>query len=1203
MEPIPMKRTFFRVILCSAVALLVLTTLLNADEIKNTGLVQSIGSEYQTMPKRVDTSRNGGEDRVLNEQVVKRAMAKARGILRPHDELPIYRELKEQVRAPYKAEMKRFKAQIKEQFSGSDWTVEELMRVRGDHAREFAAKVESHCREAMDDGRFHEAFLVHEVIHNGGGSYDGGGHKARLRMMAYETYLRLARQAADRLTQIGNRLIALHAGNRDSGFEIVVAPPENERTDIDRLEERRREIATWLQERKHGCPGWPDDWHVEAGWSCRVGDREITGNVFSVGVSLRDDHKPLARQMRERVEDLVQRTSWRLNEHAQSLGGRAAALVRFDDLMEVHTGSGFAVFRPRWIEQAFVVLLPDGCDALLVNVSAFRTWPDDLVRRNPVVVDEIVNLLVNTFVGGGVPYDQSEQVGARMELAPLTSTNVNTSPNPKSTCSLQVVVNKPDGRPLAGTTVTFKKPKLGSLSAMRVITDARGQALLTYTAPTENELAATSKKEAIVYINARVPATGAQDIETLKVRSLTGALSASVEHDILPAHPDYYNRIEFRFKAADKPDGRPYKARITASQQWGAVVKNIHEPGGGRIYEMDVWPNSDCVFYYHWTGPPSMMQAADETVTVEIFEKNLKYDVTFSVGMDLRIVAVERKHGGPLFPVMWEPFHVYIEDKFHPKADLGTLLKKFRIETDLKIEQIAYEPAAPDYTHGSLVSVLITRIEGLSANALQQAVVWDAGSWQVSKTTDNRYVLIQRGKYEDDTPWQEYPAVVFWERGTYRFQVTIKPGPFDADPRNNALPSPSLQIEEFRGFTDEVIHTVFLPSLEFLAGASLSFTKEGAAMLAKTSFCLKGLIGDGLAGDYTNVLIDAWGCALTGLDKANLSKKIKDTFKLQEVGTYIASLTKGLYEWYQHKESITREEPVNAHTRSRSPLGPLMKGLYDEVQGKKGALANVVVKTVLGDQNAATSVEKTQGAFSLDDVLHVSQLALKGMQGHYVVIVQRKGLQHYIARTSGGMQLTRAPGKLGPGKSPAARIEETATTVVIPMRNDERLILELGGTGSHGQLITVTPDRIGRYDYPDGSWHSTVAVDSSGMARFSNGQSLVPAHQPMASPDEYSSVPASFAGKWNTDFGTLTVTQHGNEIRGEYPHDRGKIEGVIEGNVVRGRWSEGPSYKPPRDAGDFEFEFSKHGTSFKGKWSYGFGSENWNSTWNGEKIN
>jgi hypothetical protein len=43
------------------------------------------------------------------------------------------------------------------------------------------------------------------------------------------------------------------------------------------------------------------------------------------------------------------------------------------------------------------------------------------------------------------------------------------------------------------------------------------------------------------------------------------------------------------------------------------------------------------------------------------------------------------------------------------------------------------------------------------------------------------------------------------------------------------------------------------------------------------------------------------------------------------------------------------------------------------------------------------------------------------------------------------------------------------------------------------------------------------------------------------------------------------------------------------------------SYKPPKDAGDFEFTLSSDGNSFTGKWRYGFGTGQWKGDWKGTR--
>jgi hypothetical protein len=87
-----------------------------------------------------------------------------------------------------------------------------------------------------------------------------------------------------------------------------------------------------------------------------------------------------------------------------------------------------------------------------------------------------------------------------------------------------------------------------------------------------------------------------------------------------------------------------------------------------------------------------------------------------------------------------------------------------------------------------------------------------------------------------------------------------------------------------------------------------------------------------------------------------------------------------------------------------------------------------------------------------------------------------------------------------------------------------------------------------------------------------------------------------------TDFGTVRVTQEGNEISGTYTHDKGKIKGTMEGNVVKGRWPEAPSYKPSDDAGAFEFVITEDGNAFQDKWCYGFEGKGWRKGWNGTRI-
>ncbi|WP_292461688.1 hypothetical protein [Methanolobus sp.] len=91
----------------------------------------------------------------------------------------------------------------------------------------------------------------------------------------------------------------------------------------------------------------------------------------------------------------------------------------------------------------------------------------------------------------------------------------------------------------------------------------------------------------------------------------------------------------------------------------------------------------------------------------------------------------------------------------------------------------------------------------------------------------------------------------------------------------------------------------------------------------------------------------------------------------------------------------------------------------------------------------------------------------------------------------------------------------------------------------------------------------------------------------------------SFVGEWSTNWGDMTITQSGTKIIGEYTYDQGKIEGVVNGDVFIGTWSESPSYSAPNDAGDVELKLSSDGNSLEGNWRYGSDSSAWNGGWTG----
>jgi len=92
----------------------------------------------------------------------------------------------------------------------------------------------------------------------------------------------------------------------------------------------------------------------------------------------------------------------------------------------------------------------------------------------------------------------------------------------------------------------------------------------------------------------------------------------------------------------------------------------------------------------------------------------------------------------------------------------------------------------------------------------------------------------------------------------------------------------------------------------------------------------------------------------------------------------------------------------------------------------------------------------------------------------------------------------------------------------------------------------------------------------------------------------------NWTGSWLCgQWGRLTLTQSGDQVTGSYTYENGKLTGYAAGNTLVGTWSEPPTYNPPNDAGDVQFNLSADGNSFTGHWRYGSAGD-W-KPWNGER--
>jgi len=77
---------------------------------------------------------------------------------------------------------------------------------------------------------------------------------------------------------------------------------------------------------------------------------------------------------------------------------------------------------------------------------------------------------------------------------------------------------------------------------------------------------------------------------------------------------------------------------------------------------------------------------------------------------------------------------------------------------------------------------------------------------------------------------------------------------------------------------------------------------------------------------------------------------------------------------------------------------------------------------------------------------------------------------------------------------------------------------------------------------------------------------------------------------------TMRLIQEGRRIQGLHRlSPKYVIDGTIEGNVAKGTWSS------PDEVGEFIFEFSEDGRSFRGRWNTTKDLKNWKFGWNGRR--
>lgn len=649
------------------------------------------------------------------------------------------------------------------------------------------------------------------------------------------------------------------------------------------------------------------------------------------------------------------------------------------------------------------------------------------------------------------PSNQNER---KIDLSPVTLTNINTFESPKNNCQLKVLVSEvKNGReyPVSNATVklVIDKNKYGTLSSEDGVTGSDGIASFVYTSPKEDELNKTGQTEIEVMLKATDNKSGKSSYLPINVRSMKSDLLITSEAQILPAHPKYYDEIRIVYKGPRKSDAKPYKLKINTKLPSGKLVKSRGNDGGVNEYVVNIQPNEENILYYHWTGAQPKDKAEDDVVTFEMPELKKKITLDLSIGIDLGITGIERTNDNTPAPYVVEPLYVYLEDKFHPDNDLVKIFDDIKVTPTVELKEYSYttpeifDPSESDYFNG-----LWSKISGVLSSSLASyptQLFYNAGFMPYK---NGKYVLMEKTKLKKNI--KELPGVEMFDRGKFKFIATITKDDWDAGKGNNEFITGEFKPEGYLNEWDEAAKKIVLPMGKLIMG-----------MVAPLSVPM-GLIDFGIA-----------------LAQSNSKGMMTSYFDL-----FCAATEK----WSKSAQAINEAEKIIVNLFKGNP--GKFKSFANEEDFKDLYTICTASSTGTGAFDiifqAASSGGEKSDLQELPKNLEYVQSILKGTKNFYLVALEKKGLNSFNAGVEKGKKLEMMPACIFDARSKLQRINEGKEFYVFPVYLNEKVNLDLDLNDKGGRIIRITSDTMDSFNYPDGNGLKKAELNIKDAVKYSD---------------------------------------------------------------------------------------------------------------------
>lgn len=520
-----------------------------------------------------------------------------------------------------------------------------------------------------------------------------------------------------------------------------------------------------------------------------------------------------------------------------------------------------------------------------------------------------------------------------------------------------------------------------------------------------------------------------------------GAIEVKAEHDVVPGHVGYFNKVSFRLPetkevtdAIAKSNGGIEAVAEVATHGRGRLVKEIGEWGHARELRVaGVKPGNWYELYYSWNGA-GPVPAHSERIRVSIPGLELEGQVGFDVGIDFEVVSVERIMNRP--PEIGRPelLRIKVRDALHPQKSTAELAHALGLKPELSLKQTGYQ-------FGTTLSDFIT---GFSINSSGVAEIMAAAMTGKGKATVMGNMLSWEVGPHDVLSGAggdlAYPYARFQQRGLFFFEAGVSGlsyTPYEGGIMHDPPSAPKPMM---------IAVTELDPETEFLVNVLVP--------------CIQGLIQAG-TGEPVEGWKAVWECLDTALNSQLAQQALADHVLINALAIWIADMINSGVEVAEVSGQVLKPQTADE----------VQEQVIEQFQQVAGQLNDAVVAAVSKDGLSAHAAESNR-------------------DGTLVRGPGRADLNRLIVKSAVG---ERAPQAFPPQN----RVQEGNRYLVVPASKGETLTLELAGHGKPGEAIVISKSHITRIAYPDAAWQSKLAIGPDGTVRVISGSPIQITSQPV----------------------------------------------------------------------------------------------------------